>query len=161
MSRRDAQFSAFDAWLIMLLVIQTEVNKRKPGMAGTMSGIRKLVKDLFKGGKEQAPEVVHPGEPLSMKNVFEQFLTLVASPASIYVTFPDFYNTDRIPKWITSQRPLLLDPACPYRNTLYNLHKQVNEDLKKHAQESLKVMHLSGATLSDLFPLPSKRKEGA
>lgn len=160
MSRRDAQFSAFDAWMIMLHVIHNEAEKRKPGMAGTINGIRKLVKEIFKG-KEQSPELAHPGEPLSMKQVFEQFLTRISNPGNINIHFNDFYSADKIPDWIMHQRPLLLDPSCPYRNTLYNLHKQVNDDVRKHAQESLKTLNQSGATLSDLFPLPAKRKGGA
>jgi ribonucleotide reductase beta subunit family protein with ferritin-like domain len=162
LSRKDSQFSSFDAWLIMLHAIHTEAGKRQPSAAGTIRGIKKFIKETLRG-KGESPEVVHPGEPMSLKDVMVQFLYLVGNPSYVNIQFHDFYKADKVPAWITKQRPLILDPACPYRNTVYNLHKHVSEDLTRHAHESTKIMGTAGASLHDLFPTPQnvKRKEGA
>ena len=163
LSHRDIQFSPFDAWLVMLHAVQTELMKpqtetreKAAGIGGAVSGIRKSIKELLKGhgvtGKIQAG-----GHEISMKAVFREFLNQLSHIDEMNIQ----HAHEKIPQWILTQRPLILDPVCPYRNTVFNLHKRVNDDLKKHASESLKMLDDPHATLPKLFPVPTHKKRGA
>ena len=169
LSSRDIQFSPLDAWLIMLNAVHTEIVRHPQGMVtekkegaagigGAVSGVRKALKDLFKG-KHKTHETGEGG--LSMKGVMKEFLNQLNNLESMNIQFTDFYTQTKVPEWIKTQRPLVLDPVCPYRNTVYNLHKQVNEDIKKHANECLKMLDDPKATLTKLFHLPTYKRRGA
>jgi hypothetical protein len=169
LSSRDIQFSPLDAWLIMLNAVHTELVRHPHGIAaekkegaagigGAVSGVRKALKDLFKG-KQRTSGTEEGG--LSMKAVMKEFLNQMNNLESMNISFTDFYSQDKIPGWIKTQRPLVLDPVCPYRNTVYNLHKQVNEDIKKHANECMKMLDDPNATLTKLFHLTTYKRRGA
>ena len=167
LSSRDVQFSPLDAWLVMLHAVHVEVTKHEPQprehattVGGTMSGLRRSLKDMFKG-RGVTGKVTAGGREVSMTNVMRQFLQQLANLEEMNIVFADFYDSSKIPDWIKDQRPLILDPVCPYRNTVYNLHKHVNEDIKKHAQECQKILDQPNATLTKLFQLPSYKKRGA
>jgi hypothetical protein len=91
----------------------------------------------------------------------KEFLNQLNNLESMNIQFTDFYTQTKVPEWIKTQRPLVLDPVCPYRNTVYNLHKQVNEDIKKHANECLKMLDDPNASLTKLFHLPTYKRRGA
>ena len=157
LSSRDVQFAPLDAWLIMLKAVQQEVDRA--GQAGqqpqsSITNIGKRLKEMFKG-RIEAPQGV------SMKNVLRTFLNELANLEKTNIMFNDFYDVSKVPQWIKGQRPLVLDPVCPYRNTVYNLHKRVNEDIKKHAMECIRILDDPNATLPKLFNLPSYKKRGA
>ena len=169
LSHRDIQFSIMDAWLIMLHAVQTEVLKSPAidpksegaaGVGGAVSGIRKSLKELFRGrgvtGKIQAG-----GHEVSMKGVFTEFLSHIINLETMNIQFSDLYDPSRVPDWVKTQRPLVLDPVCPYRNGMYNIHPRVAEDLKKHANECLKALGDPNVTLPKLFQLPAYKKRGA
>lgn len=167
LSHRDIQFTPLDAWLVMLHAVHTEVSRTSEtpetaaaAVGGTVTGIRKTIKELFikKGvtGKIQAG-----GHEVSMKNVFKEFLTQLTKLEQMNIHFEDVYEESRIPDWIKTQRPLVLDPVCPYRNTLFNLHQRVSDDLNKHAAECMKMLDDPHATLPKLFNLPTYKKRGA
>jgi hypothetical protein len=113
---------------------------------------------LFKG-KHRPQGTTEVG--LSMKSVMKGFLHQLNNLESMNIQFTDFYQENKIPDWIKTQRPLVLDPVCPYRNTVYNLHKTVNEDVKKHTNECMKILDDPNATLGKLFHLPTNKRRGA
>jgi len=164
LSHRDIQFSPLDAWLVMLNAVNNEIHRsaieKKEGAAGiggAVTGVKKALKEAFtrKGAGQQS------GVGLSMKNVFRDFLNQLYYLDNMNIQFTDFYPQSKVPDWIKTQRPLILDPVCPYRNTVYNLHKRVNEDIKKHAYECTKVLDDPNATLTKLFPVPTHKRRGA
>ena len=170
LSARDIQFSPLDAWLIMLNAVHVEIVRHPQGMGGekkegaagiggAVSGVRKALKEMFKG-KQKTQETTGEGG-LSMKGVMREFLNQLNNLESMNIHFTDFYPQNKIPDWIKTQRPLVLDPVCPYRNTVYNLHKTVNEDIKKHANECMKILDDPNATLTKLFHLPTYKRRGA
>ena len=157
LSSRDVQFAPLDAWLIMLKAVHEEMDKaakKSKEPTAKIANIGKRLKELFKGG---AP--VPQG--LSMKNVMKTFLNDLANLEQVNIMFHDMYDMSKVPEWIKGQRPLVLDPVCPYRNTVYNLHKRVNEDIKKHALDCIKTLDDPNATLPKLFHLPTYKKRGA
>lgn len=166
LSSRDIQFSPLDTWLVMLHSVQLEITKHvshQPPQAKTesaISGIRKTLKELIKGKGVQG-KIKAGGREVSMKNVMKQFLHELANLEQMNIQFSDFYDSSKIPDWIKTQRPLVLDPVCPYRNTVYNLHKHVNQDIKRHAQECIKILDDPNASLTKLFHLPTYKKRGA
>jgi hypothetical protein len=175
LSSRDVQFAPIDAWLIMLHAVHLEVTKhadvskeQPKSEGGAMSGIRKTLKELIKG-KGITGKVKAGGREISMKNVVKQFLNHLANIEQTNIQFADFYDSSKVPEWIKTQRPLVLDPVCPYRNTVYDLHRNatqqvhthLNEDIKKHAQECLKTLDDPNASLTKLFHLPTYKKRGA
>ena len=157
LSSRDVQFAPMDAWLIMLKAVHEEMDKGVQTSKEPTSGISNIgrrLKGLFKGG-------AHVPQGLSMKNVLRTFLNDLAHLENVNIMFHDMYDMNKVPAWIKGQRPLVLDPVCPYRNTVYNLHKRVNEDIKKHAEECLKTLDTPAANLPKLFHLPTYKKRGA
>jgi hypothetical protein len=173
LSSRDVQFAPIDVWLIMLHAVHVEVTShgqvpKETPKGSAVGSIRRAVRELVHGrgvtGKIQAG-----GRELSMKSVIKQFLNQLANIEQVHIQFADFYDQSKIPSWMKSQRPLIHDPVCPYRNTLYDLHRNkeehlhrhVTEDIKRHAQESLKMLDDPNATLTKLFHLPAYKKRGA
>jgi hypothetical protein len=157
MSSRDVQFSPLDAWLIMLKAVQKEVDKAGQAGQKPQSGfmnIGKRLKEVLKGSIE-APQGV------SMKNVMRTFLNDLSNLEQMNIMFNNFYDVTKVPHWIKDQRPLVLDPVCPYRNTVYNLHKRTNDDIKKHAMDCIRILDDPNSTLPKLFHLPSYKKRGA
>lgn len=160
MSSRDVQFAPIDAWLVMLHAVHQEISKHpehKGTVTRTVSGIKSKLRSLLKGatGKTIAPS------GLSMKNVLRNFFAELENINELNITFSDFYDSNRIPDWIKQQRPLILDPVCPSRNTVYNLHKHVNEDIKLHAAECVKLLDDPSTTMTKLFHFTSYKKRGA
>ena len=156
LSSRDIQFAPLDAWLIMLNAVKQELDKNPEVQKGgsTVSSIGKRLKDLFKGGTETP-------KGLSMKNVMRHFFNDLANLEQVNICFNDVYDNSKIPGWIKTQRPLVLDPVNPYNNVVYNLHKRVNDDIKKHAAECIGLLDDPSATLPRLFHLPTYKKRGA
>ena len=157
LSSRDVQFAPIDAWLIMLNAVHLEMQKTpEVSKRGTsrVASIGRRLKELFKGE-------AHVPQGLSMKNVLRQFLNDLANLEQLNIMFHDNYDMSKVPEWIKGQRPLVLDPVCPYNNMVYNLHKRVNDDIKKHAAECIRILDDPNATLPKLFHLPSYKKRGA
>jgi hypothetical protein len=151
------QFAPLDAWLIMLNAVHMETEKasqQAKGGTSRITNIGRRLREVFKGES-------HAPQGMSMKNVMRHFLNDLANLEQVNIQFTDFYDSSKIPEWIKGQRPLVLDPVCPYRNTVYNLHKRVNEDIKKHAMECIRVLDDPNATLPKLFHLPTYKKRGA
>jgi hypothetical protein len=159
LSSRDIQFAPLDAWLVMLHAVHLEISKHPQHKVShpTVSGIKSKLRTLFKGvtGKTLAPS------GFSMKNVMRNFLVELQNLDQMNITFSDFYDSNRIPDWIKPQRPLILDPVCPSRNTVYNLHKRVDEDIKTHAAECVKMLDDPSTTMPKLFHYAAYKKRGA
>ena len=150
---------------------------QQPGMAtaphqqgrvmSTVKNVKNALKELFKGhGARTAIAAAQPASTkpagLSMKAVFKEFLTEIYQLDQLQIIFTDIYDESLIPNWIKEQRPLVLDPVNPWNNTVYNLHKHVSEDLKRHALDTLKLLEDPGTSLNQVFHLATgKMARGA
>jgi hypothetical protein len=150
----------------MLNAVNNEIHRqpieRKEGAAGiggAVTGVKKALKETFTW--KTTGHHAQGTADMSMKNVFRDFLNQLYNLDNMNIQFSEFYDQSRIPEWIKTQRPLILDPVCPFRNTVYNLHKRVNDDIKKHAYECIKTLDDRNATLTKLFQVPTQKRRGA
>lgn len=93
---------------------------------------------------------------LEMVNVMRQFLNDLSNIESMQVTFPEasLYDWAMVPQWIQQERPLLLDPVNPFRNTFSGLNRTMFKEIKQQASEALKMIEQGEASMRQLFNVP-------
>jgi hypothetical protein len=143
----------------MLHAVHLEISKHPQHKVShpAVTGLKSKLRSLFKGvtGKTL------PASGLSLKNVMKNFLLELQNIDQMNISFSDFYDANRVPDWIKPQRPLILDPVCPSRNTVYNLRKRVNDDIKAHAADCVKLLDDPNASMTKLFHFTAYKKRGA
>jgi len=91
-----------------------------------------------------------------MGNVLRQFFNQLSNIESMSLTFPDMslYDWETVPDWIQQEKPLLLDPVNPWRNTFSGIERNMLEKIQQQAQQALKIMENQSSKLKELFNVP-------
>ena len=97
------------------------------------------------------------GQP-AMKSVIRSFLNDMSNIGSMNLSFRDqsLYDWSMVPQWVQEERPLLLDPVNPWRNSFSGVHQNTFLEIQKAAQEALKMFEDNSSTMKDLFNVSSE-----
>jgi hypothetical protein len=96
---------------------------------------------------------------MAMRDVMRRFFNDLVNIEDMALTFPDtsMYDWELVPQRIQQERPLLLDPVNPFRNPFSGLSSNVFQDIRKQAQEALRLVE-SSASMSELFQVPPEEE---
>ncbi len=94
------------------------------------------------GGKTKFP----------VMNVFTDFLKILADLDNQQISYQRFHEPDMVPERHLGTKPNILDPVNPWRNVVHNMTHEGIEWVKRHANQSLKIIESSKtSTVGDLF----------
>jgi hypothetical protein len=96
------------------------------------------------------------GGSLGMGNVLRTFFNELANVQNMSLTFPSssLYDWTVVPQWIQQERPLLLDPVNPWRNTFSGIERGLFSNIQRQANDALKIMEKETSSLRELFNVP-------